>query len=161
MSDIEIEGQTLITGIEKIQEYSIFRDLSYEETHRMAGICTLINKNDGETIIEENSIGRGLYLLIKGKAKVVKGSGESKKTLAELGPGEIFGEMSLIDDILTSSGVFAVGEAQLLGIDKLKLDELMVGNDGLAVKIYRSFCFVLAERLRIANQKLKEACPDG
>lgn len=156
MSEIEIEGLTIVNGIEKIQECYLFKWLSFEETRMLASICNLIYKNDGEIIIEENSIGQGLYLVVKGEVKVFKGEGETAKTLAILKPGEIFGEMSLIEDMVTSSSVSAIGETQLLKIDKRDLEQLMNENDAFAAKVYRSFCMVLSERLRKANQKLKE-----
>jgi CRP/FNR family transcriptional regulator len=161
VSEIEIEGLTIIDGIEKLQEGFLFRGLSFEETRMLAGICRLLKKKNGEIIIEENSIGQGLYLIVKGKAKVFKGDGGVESTLAILGPGEIFGEMSLIEDALTSSSVSSVGETQLLKIEKRDLERLMNENDRFSSKIYRSFCIVLSERLRKANQKLKQAGTDG
>lgn len=157
MSEIEIEGLTIVSGIEKIQEGFLFKGLSFEETRMLAGICKLVNKSDGEIIIEENSIGQGLYLVVKGQVKVFQGEGASEKILAMLKAGEIFGEMSLIEDMLTSSSVSSAGEAQLLKIGKRDLEKLMEDNSVFTAKIYRSFCIVLSERLRRANQKLKAA----
>jgi CRP/FNR family cyclic AMP-dependent transcriptional regulator len=160
MSEIEIEGLTIVDGIEKLQDCFLFKGLSFEETRMLANICKPVHKNDGDIIIEENALGQGLYLIIKGKVKVFRGEGE-KKTLAILEAGEIFGEMSLIEDMLTSASISSVGKTDLLKIDKRDLEQLMESNHLFAAKIYRSFCIVLSKRLRKANQKLKEVNPDG
>lgn len=48
----------------------------------------------GEVVIAEGDQGRGFYMITEGTAKVVKGD----ETLAEIGPGNYFGEMSLLLD---------------------------------------------------------------
>jgi CRP-like cAMP-binding protein len=161
MSDIEIEGLTSIEGIEKIQDSFLFRGLSFDETRILAGICKTIEKKDGEVIIEENSPGQALYLIVSGEVIVLKGEGDQKKSLAVLKTGEIFGEMSLIEDSFTSSSVVSKGVTRLLTIDKRDLEQIMEDNDLFAAKIYRSFCIALSERLRKANQKLKEVDAHG
>lgn len=156
MSSSEIEGLTIVKGIERIQDSFLFSGLSYDETRALAEICEVIEKRDGEVIIEENSIGQALYLVVAGGARVFGGEGASEKTIAHLKPGEIFGEMSLIEDMLTSSSVSAVGHTRLLRMDKMSLERLMAGNDRLSAKIYRSFCMALSERLRRANEMLSD-----
>ncbi len=161
MSEIEIEGLKIIDGIEKIQECSLFKQLSFEETRMLANICTHVYKTDGELIIEENSLGEALYIIIRGEVKVFQSDGGEETLLAKLKPGEMFGEMSLIEDELTSASVVSIGDTQLLKINKRDLEQLMNTDNKLAAKIYRSFCFALSERLRKANQKLKEREGNG
>ena len=157
MSGMEVEGLTIIEGIEKIQEGLLFRGLSFDETRMVARISELVEKRDGDTIIEEHAIGEGLYLIVSGAVRVL----HEEKTLSELGEGELFGEMSLIDDVLTSARVVAVGDARLLKIAKLDLDRLMKEEGRLATKIYRSFCMVLADRLRRADSMMRGADDNG
>lgn len=157
MSGLEIEDLTIVEGIEKIQEGLLFRGLSFDETRMVARISELVEKRDGDTIIEENAIGEGLYLIVSGAVMVL----HEEKTLSELGVGELFGEMALIDDVLTSARVVAVGDVRLLKIAKLDLDRLMKEEDRLATKIYRSFCMVLADRLRKADRMMRGVGDNG
>ncbi|MHB8880098.1 MAG: Crp/Fnr family transcriptional regulator [Thermodesulfovibrionales bacterium] len=161
MSDIEIDGLTLISGIEKIQESFLFKGLSYDETRQLAGICTLTTVSDATVIIEEHSLGEDLYLIVRGEVTVYTGDDDNKNILATLKPGDIFGEMSLIDDLLTSASVASRGETTLLRISKRDLEGLMEYNDRLAAKVYRSFCMALSRRLREANERLEGAEPHG
>jgi CRP-like cAMP-binding protein len=157
MSGLEIEDLTIVEGIEKIQEGLLFKGLSFDETRMVARISELVAKRNGDTIIEENAIGEGLYLIVSGAVRVL----HDETTLSDLGEGELFGEMALIDDVLTSARVVAVGDTRLLKIAKLDLDRLMKEEDRLATKIYRSFCMVLAARLRKADRMLRGAGDNG
>jgi CRP-like cAMP-binding protein len=161
MSEIEIEGLTIVNGINMIQDCFLFKGLSFEETRMLASICKPIIKSDSDIIVEEHSLGQGLYLVVKGKVQVFRGKDERKRTLATLKEGDIFGEMSLIEDMLTSASVTSIGETQLLKINKKDLEQLMDKNHLFAAKIYRSFCIVLSERLRKANQQLEEEKANG
>ena len=157
MSGMEVEDLTIIEGIEKIQEGLLFRGLSFDETRMVARISELVEKRDGDTIIEEHAIGEGLYLIVGGAVRVLHG----ENIISELGEGELFGEMSLIDDVLTSARVVALGDARLLRIAKLDLDRLMKEKSRLAANIYRSFCMVLADRLRKSDSMMRGADDNG
>lgn len=84
--------------------------------------------NDGDVIVEEGSQSRTMYVIQSGKVKVVKKEGEMETTLAFLGEGDIFGEMSLFDASPRSATIVAVGEARILAIEhegllkKIKID---------------------------------------
>ena len=149
MADLKIKV------IEQLQNCLLFKELSLEETRILADICQYIDKEDGQVIIEENSIGHGIYLIVKGTAEVIPGKSGFLKTIATLKPGDIFGEMSLIEDRPAASSVVAMGNTTLLKIDKTELGRLM-NNNAFALKIYRSLCIVLSERLRQADIVIKE-----
>ncbi len=54
--------------------------------------------HSGETIISEGHFASSLFVIRKGRVEVVKrGAGNQEVLIAELGPGEFFGEMSLLD----------------------------------------------------------------
>ncbi|MCB9600546.1 MAG: cyclic nucleotide-binding domain-containing protein [Sandaracinus sp.] len=61
----------------------------------------------GTKLIQEGEQGRGLYLLLSGEADVWKKDGDQKVLLATLKPGDIFGEISLINDEPTTATVSA------------------------------------------------------
>jgi CRP-like cAMP-binding protein len=62
--------------------------------------------------------------------------------------------MSLLDDVLTSARVTAVKPARLLRLPRARFEQLIGSDDKLAVKIYRSFCRQLSDRLRKTNEAL-------
>lgn len=72
----------------------------------------------GVTIIQEGSAGRGLFMLLSGEADVSKRDGDSKILLASLGPGDVFGEISLVNDEPASATVTAAKQSTVLFLAK-------------------------------------------
>ena len=64
----------------------------------------------GEVIIQENDLGETAYVITQGQVEVSKEKDGHKIHLAYLGTGEIFGEMSMIDEKPRSATVTAVTE---------------------------------------------------
>ena len=86
---------------------------------------------NGETIISEGHVASSLYVIRKGKVDVIKrGSGEDKEILvSQLGPGEFFGEMSLLDPehSIHSATVRAAEETTVAITDRSNFDRYL-GN---------------------------------
>jgi len=145
-------------GIELLQKAPLFAKLGFQETMELAQISHVELRSDGELIIAQDSLGGALYVLKEGVAKVRLHEREGGKVreLATLQRGELFGEMTLIDDMLASADVVAHGPVELLVIPRKKFDELLLHNNVLAVKVYRCFCRALTDKLRRANSKIAE-----
>jgi CRP-like cAMP-binding protein len=158
-NDIKIEGLEEIEGADLIQDTFLFKGLNFSEAQGLAKICQLEKFAKAEVIIEENALGQALYLVHKGEVRVVKGEGAQAKEIARLGRGQLFGEMSLIDDALTSAAVIAAGELELFVIHRDRFEKLLDSDPRLALKIYKSFCRTLSERLRKTTLELsKKPC---
>lgn len=72
----------------------------------------------GVTLIEEGAPGRGLFVLLAGQADVHKRDGDHKVLLATLGPGDVFGEISLLNDEPASATVSAAAQSTVLVLAK-------------------------------------------
>ena len=146
-------------GVDLLQRVPLFRTLGFAETMALSGICKIEVKADAAVIIHQDSLGQALYIIKEGEAVVRRHDPitGAEKELATLERGELFGEMSLIDDQLVSADVVAKGAVELLVIPRREFERLLAGNDKLAVKVYRCFCAALSDRLRKANSKLAEA----
>ena len=149
----------VVPGVELLQRVPLFHRLGYEETMSLAAISHVEERADGEHIIQQDSLGNALYILKEGCASVRRRdqvTGELQE-LGKLGRGELFGEMSLIDDQLTSAEIIATSAVEMLVIPRRAFEALLAGNERLAVKVYGCFCRALSDKLRKANQKLGEA----
>ncbi len=151
---MEIEGFEEIQGSEIIQDTFLFQGLNFSEAQALARICHRERRSPGEVIIEENALGQALYLIEQGEVRVVKSEGAEQHLLARLGRGELFGEMSLVENELTSASVVAATDVELLVIHRPEFEDLLEGNQAMALKIYKSFCRTLSERLRKTSAEL-------
>jgi CRP/FNR family transcriptional regulator len=143
-------------GSDLIQDTFLFKQLAFDEAAKLAGHFKERKYGAGDHIIEENALGDGLYIIKKGKVKVVKSDGKGEQLLVELGEGELVGEMSLIEAQLTSASVVAKGKVECLVLSRSDLDRMMKDSPAFALKVYVAFCHVLSERLRRTSQELFE-----
>lgn len=141
-------------GSEMLQDTFLFRNLNFGEAQALSRLSHYERRRRGDVIIEEGSLGQALFLIQSGRVKVLKGEGARQEELAELGPSELFGEMSLIEDALTSASVVAESDVELLVIRRADFEKLLGENEALALKVYKSFCRTLSERLRRTSQEL-------
>ncbi len=148
-----------VEGIEHVQKLPIFSLLTFEETSKLGKIAVHERLAEGTVVIERNELGEALYIICEGEVLVTRGGegDEADEELGRLGVGDIFGEMSLVDDMLTSAQVTVTKPCKLLKLPRSEFQRLIDSDDKLALKIYRSFCRTLSERLRYVNDLLSAA----
>src|SRR4051812_3516438 len=77
---------------------SLFKDLSPEALEKMSTLLKNVNFKVGDTVFHEHEKGDALYVVHSGKVRIWVHDEDSKDvTLAELMPGDFFGEMSVLD----------------------------------------------------------------
>ncbi len=98
-----------------------------------------------ESIIQQGNTVRTVFLLLRGKATI---QSAKKVRIAEIGPGEIAGEMSFLERVPASASVCAEDEVEALAIDWKTLEDLFELFPHLASRFYRSLAVNLSRRLR-------------
>ena len=155
--EVVLTGFGELEGIELLQKIPLFSRLTYDETARLAPIIQHVDVGAGAVVIEQNALGDALFVIQDGEVRVsreVEGDAGHDEELGRLETGELFGEMALLDDLLTSARVAAMKPTRLLKLPKADFERLLQADVALAVKVYRSFCRTLSDRLRRANQML-------
>ena len=145
-----------MSDIELLRGTQIFSKLSDEELQAVTRCVSERTAAAGEILIREGQPGESLFLIRKGKVVVTRSIGPRRVVLADLGPGAVFGEMSLIDNFPTSASVTAEEPSSFLLIGRLDLNVLLTWDTVLASKMWRSFTEMLCYRLRATNEKLLE-----
>lgn len=97
----------------------------------------------GEYIVRQGQVGTGFYLIVSGKVSVLRGS----ETLAHLGPGEFFGELSVLDQAPRMAHVIAEKPTICLALASWDLTRLLEKHPRIALAMLR----VMARRLRAAS----------
>jgi CRP-like cAMP-binding protein len=110
-------------------------------------VITLRRYKAGEVVVQENDLGETAYLIGQGQVEVSKELDGQNVRLAYLGAGEIFGEMSMIDEKPRSATVTAVTETVLSEIRRDDFFNSFQTDPEVALKLLR----VLFERLREAD----------
>ena len=74
--------------------------------------------NAGDLVFSEGSVGRQMYVINAGRVTVLRSANGQQVQIGSLGPGDIFGEMALVDDLPRSATVVAAeGNTRILEID--------------------------------------------
>lgn len=159
--------------------YAYVRFVQYCEGHEMVNdaknrIQTLtplakdaMNPNNQEGLIKtfkdntvifcEHEIGSELYILQQGQVKITKIIDNNEKTIAILKPGDIFGEMAIIDNKPRSATAIAYGNVNSMAINNENFQAMVASQPQLATKLIK----LLSDRLwtgyrQLANNLMKD-----
>ena len=94
--------------------HPLFAPFTLKQRRKLMAMFKSKTFNDTEVIVGEGGKGQGLYLLLTGQVLVTR----QGRKLACLGPGAMFGEMSLLSDDPTAASVSADGDALVLRLPK-------------------------------------------
>ena len=103
----------------------------------------------GDMIFSEYEPGDNFYLIQVGRGQIVKIFGDLEKTIAVLNPGEIFGEMAILEEAPRSATAIAMDQVIALEFNQENFDILMQGNPQVALTLLKLFA------MRIHDQKRK------
>jgi CRP/FNR family transcriptional regulator, cyclic AMP receptor protein len=98
----------------------------------------------GDVVFREGDQARELFVIKSGSVRIQIGN----RTISELGPDSIFGEMALIDNEPRSATAIAVTDVELVAVSEKQFLFLVGQTPYFALKVMR----VLAQRLRATNK---------
>ncbi len=104
--------------------------------------------HDGEVIVAAGDTRHALNILRRGRARVVRSHGEFSIEISSLGVGEIFGEMSFVEDFEASASVIADGDCSVDVIAGDYIRKLLDPEPEFAARFYHSVAQLLSRRLR-------------
>ncbi|HVJ98010.1 MAG TPA: cyclic nucleotide-binding domain-containing protein [Acidimicrobiia bacterium] len=124
------------------------RFLTDEERVRFLSRAESRSYEPDEVILGEGDYNEDIFILIGGKARVDKQLETGPKTVAYIGTGEAFGEMSLLDGSPTNSSVVAETAVEAYVLPLVAVADLLEEDPMLASHLYHSLAVMLARRLR-------------
>ena len=123
------------------------------EYWRKLGYC------QDEIILRQGECSGSIFLIMEGNARVlgdmpVGDDYHVRPGMKDLGPGEVFGEYSLLDRGAHSATVKAMTPCELILIDNEKLLEYLDAHRDLGYQIYRELAVTLVKNLRGSHEKI-------
>jgi CRP-like cAMP-binding protein len=134
-----------------LRSVSFFLSLSEKEISEIAIWSSRISYKKGDVIVREGSPGKGLYILISGRADVSVKMGEQERIVGTLSPQDVFGEMSLIEETPRTSNVIAAQETECLYLDAHIIREKMASHPDVMINLLKTLC----RRLRATVRELR------
>ena len=136
-----------------IRKAPLFSALDDEAAHELRQSMVALKLNKGQVLFKEGQDGDRLYIVVHGKIKLGTTSADGRENLLSiLGPGEMFGELSLFDPEPRTSTATAVSDAKLVSLAHEAVIGLVTSNPQTSLELLRR----LAQRLRKSNEILAD-----
>ena len=124
----------------------LFAELSKKDLESLARSAKEVHHQEGAALAREGEAGLGFFLIVDGTATVSVGG----RTRAKMGPGDFFGEISLLDNGPRSATVTADSPIHMLGLTQWVFKRLVESNPAIAMKMLKT----MASRLRASSKAL-------
>jgi len=111
------------------------KTLRQKEIEELAHSLNLRHFVKGETIIRQGEPGNLFYLIFKGRVDVFRKKLFGKKALANLGPGEFFGEFSLLDNTPRSATVVGAEDGEMFTLSRDSFTAVLLRNPQISTII--------------------------
>lgn len=140
------QAKNLFRSLSRIK---ILHSLPAEEVIKLIPYIKKAAFKKAETIFEEGDIGDRLYFIVSGKVNVIRAAIGKSKSIATLGPGDIFGEIALFVSRTRKATVIAETPIKLWQILKSDFDYLLQNSSSLQ----EAFGGIVQERIQDLSQK--------
>jgi CRP-like cAMP-binding protein len=138
-------GLTQDERIALLREVALFSGVDDDGLAAVASKSSEVAFEAGRTIVRQGEVGTGFFLIASGRARVVRDG----RTLAELGPGQFFGELSLLDQQPRIAQVVAEAPTLCLALASWDFEAILASQPGVALAILRG----VARRLRAVSEE--------
>ncbi len=122
-----------------LQAVPLFQNLSARQLEEIVKHADEVPMSAGTTLAEEGKTGLELVFLLDGEAEVSQGG----RPINQLGPGDFFGEVALLDGGMRTATVVAKTDLNLLVVHKSAFDHLLESIPGLQKEILLALCAYL------------------
>ena len=122
----------------------LFAGLTQEQLAAIGEVAAEVSYPRGRTIVRQGEIGTGFFVVVGGRARVVRDGTD----VASLGPGEFFGELSVLDGGPRIAQVVADDDTTCLAVASWELERILLEQPALSLAILRE----LARRLRSVTE---------
>lgn len=140
---------------EQLRNVRFFEGLKPAALEMVARVSLEERYPSGTKLFSHGDPGDKLYLILEGRVRISRElPGMGEEALAVLGPGQVFGEMALLDESPRSADAIIHERCLLLSIPKDAFDDLLFLHKDLAYEVLQSFVRLLTARLRETNDKL-------
>jgi len=132
----------------------LFAGLGPSAIESLSSVCRVQKVPKGRAIVEEDSLGESMFVLMRGRVRVEKKTpADDRYTVTFLSHerGDFFGELGLLDSDRRSATVTAETECEVIVIERDRFIQFGDANPVAGLSVTRRIASNLASRLRRAN----------
>lgn len=140
----------------RLAEHDIFAGLDKDEITSIESIAASLSFEPGQLIVKTGEPAKAFFLLAKGTVSIwVDLPHDRSRRVASIGPGQVIGEMALLDGGPRSASVTADNDVTCYAFSISSIDELKDKHPRIMEKILGNIVLSLTQRLRRANDELR------
>ena len=125
--------------IAALKSTKLSHELDEAQVRTLAALVTLRDLKTGEVLVKEGPSDNHLYVILRGDIAVIKNAGtEAAETLFTLDAGDFVGELSFIDGTPRYASLVAADQAQVLGLEREKLESLLKSEPEIVYRVMRA-----------------------
>lgn len=129
VAKVAASGAGLIAAEPLLRQTQLFRAFSDEELAGVARVMQVENYRRGAVVVREGDSGDRLFVVYSGEAGVQRRTGSGRtETIARLGPGEVFGEVALLNDSRRTRSVIMSRGGMLLSLTRENFERLVLSR---------------------------------
>jgi len=113
----------------------LFEGCTHLDLTRIAALSEERIYPEGQVIVKAGDPGKAFYVITNGKVAVVSGKSPTGKTEAELGRGDFFGELSLLDGDARTRTVVAATALETIRIERSEFRKLLRKEPNLSIRL--------------------------
>jgi predicted RND superfamily exporter protein/CRP-like cAMP-binding protein len=137
----------LDVGTEALNQSPLFKGMSKFQIRKVILLCDLRDYSAGEYVIEQDTMRKDMFVLVKGNAEVRREVNGEEKVLARLKEGDVFGEVSFTGNYHTSASIIATDDIKAVRLDKDQVERSLYIYPYITTKLYRNISTILGGRL--------------
>lgn len=135
-----------------ISQMAVFNNLTADESQEIKGLLRQKTFAAGATLMMVEQSGEAVYFIASGTVKIhVEQAGGADVIISILGPGEIIGEMDLLDNRGRSASVVTLESCAMLWMDRASFRRCLLQMPSITFNL----ACILAARLRLANAQIQ------
>ena len=129
-------------------DHPLFRYFTEKEREKIEALAEVKKISEGSYLIRTGEKDSTLFAIEDGHIDIIAALDGKPSVVATIGPGDVLGEVSFIDDSPRSVSARAGEEVTVRAWDKKKLSEMLAGEPKLMAKFAVAMSELLVERLR-------------
>jgi predicted RND superfamily exporter protein len=130
-----------------LDESPLFKDMTRYQRRKAILISEIREFSSGEKLLEQNTIGRSMYMILDGEAKVIRRDADVERVLAHLTPGQIIGEFGYIRAVERTADVTATTAVTALHFDYERMQKDLKFFPHIAARLNFNISAILGGRL--------------